>query len=843
MHSASYRLLCFCIIALSLPATIQAQAKLTQSQEEFFEKNIRPAFAKYCYECHSIESGKTRGGLLVDTRDGLMLGGDSGAAIEPGNVEDSVLWGAINWADYQMPPKQKMPADVIAKFRTWIEMGAPDPRLREKLVVASKVDIEAGKQHWAYQKPKSSVRSGIDSFVSAKLQEAQLTPARAATATTLLRRLNFDLIGLPPTPDEVKAFVAAWSKDSSRAIEAKVDELLARPQFGERWGRHWLDVARYGESSGKDANFTFPHAWRYRDYVIDSFNNDTPYDRFIQEQIAGDLLPVKTDENWQKNLIATGFLAIGTKGLNERNPRTFKMDLVDEQIDTMSQAILGITVACARCHDHKFDAIPTTDYYALAGIFMSTDTFYGTASGLQNHRPTELLILPVADDTSLRRSYSPQEIQDMRDRIREFEVSMRTIRSDARRKGEQVDQRKVIGMRNQVGRLQGILDSLNSDGDPQTFAMGVQDADQPVNAHVLVRGDVEKAAQEVDRGFLQVLEDVPSAAIKSSRSGRRELADWLTTKDNPLTARVMVNRVWMHLFGEGLVGSPNNWGTTGQQPTHPELLDHLAVQFMDNDWSVKATIREIVLSNTYQRSSTFNKDSYNKDPDNNLLWRANPRQLDAEALRDSMLAASGNLDYERPLGSTIAEIGDARVGRTVSEDQVDKTDNHRSVYLPVARDRLPESLALFDFADPAVTTPVREATNVPSQALYLMNNPFVTEQARSMASHLSEQFRDTNPRVQGAFLLVYGRPATAKELQTSALFFRRFAPEAGKTTTTSTSANQPVRSGANQRPRRRPFQRRPNGAAAAPPQLTAEQQTLTMFCQGLMASAEFRILN
>jgi cytochrome c553 len=840
MPTPKIPLFCLCVLWLAIPLPTWAQTSLTPVQESFFEKNIRPAFVKYCYECHSLESGKTRGGLLVDTRDGLHQGGDTGSAVVPGKLEDSVLWGAINWADYEMPPKGKMPSNVIDKFKQWIEMGAPDPRVREKLFVESKVDIAAGKKHWAFQKPIQPAKSGIDAFVSAKLLEADTKPVASADAWTLLRRLNFDLIGLPPTLDETRAFNVFWEKDSQAAIEAKVDELLKRPQFGERWGRHWLDVARYAESSGKDVNFTFPHAWRYRDYVFDAFNADKPYDDFIREQIAGDLLPIKTDEKWQENLIATGFLAMGTKGLNERSPRQFRMDVIDEQIDTMSQAILGITVACARCHDHKLDPIPTTDYYALAGIFLSTKTFYGTVSGLQNRRPSTLLLLPLIDKHRLSRSYSQAEIEGMRERVSELQTSIRTQRSEARRNGEQVEQRKMLALRNQIARVEGILSTLTTEGVPQSVGMGLQDS-RPVNANVLARGDVEKPAQEVPRGFLQVLDDVGKAEIKAGKSGRRELADWLVSKENPLTARVMVNRLWMHLFGEALVGTPNNWGFSGQRPTHPQLLDYLAIRFMENDWSVKSMIREIVLSQTYQRSSQFNQDNYAADPDNKWLWRANPRQVDAEALRDSILSLGGNLDLERPHGSEIAAAGNKRVGRLIDQSSFSPVNHHRSVYLPILRNNLPEALELFDFADPSVTSAKREATNVPAQALYLMNNRFVTRQAQAMAMRLWDRFDNTNERVRWAVHQAYGRPAREDEIEATVQFFQQFKPEVKPISTDQ--VNQPSRRRTMSNSGRRPSRGRRPVESVTLLTLTPEQQTLAMFCQALMASAEFRILN
>ncbi len=837
-----------------------AQEDLAPNQLEFFEEHIRPALADYCFECHSEESGKTRGGLLLDTYEGIRQGGDSGETLGLEDLSDSLFMLAITWdyEDYEMPPKTKMPQDVIDKFKTWLEMGAPDPRMREKLYVDSTVDIEAGKEHWAFQRPKRPSGRAVDTIVSAKLKDAELTPAEPADSLTLLRRLNFDLIGLPPTPGEARAFHTAHQNDSEAAIEAKVDELMARPQFGERWGRHWLDVSRYAESAG-EPNFTFPHAWRYRDYVIDALNQDKPYDEFIQEQIAGDLLPASSETERQEHLIATGFLAIGNKGLNDRNPRTFMMDLVDEQIDTMSKAILGVTAACARCHDHKFDPIPTTDYYALAGIFMSTDTLYGTIPGLQNHRPAELMVLPRNGGPQLGPSYTAEEIEEMKRIVADTEQQMLDIRTNARKTGDRPEQRQMVQMRNRIALAQGKLDSLDESGNTRNYAMGVQEAGDIVNANVLVRGDVEKPAQEVERGFLQVLSDGQPITIGSGSSGRLELAEWLTSTNNPLTARVMVNRIWMHLLGEPLVDSLNNWGLTGQLPTHPELLDYLAISFMENNWSVKSIIREIVLTDTYQRSSSFNEANYAADPENNNLWRANARQLDAESLRDSMLAVAGELDTKRPVGSPVSEVGDARVGR-----QIDALSfynmNYRSVYLPVIRNAVAEPLALFDFVNPAESVSRRTETNVSSQALFLMNNNFVTDAARNMATFLWDRFDNPDERITSAFLLAYGRMPASEDLAATKTFFKNFDFEPA----------------VEEEPAARPFQRRFGGPTAegmpsrgpmggkgkgkgkgkgvgvgAPSTagydpikpLPKDQESFAMFCQALISSAEFRILN
>ena len=815
------------LAAAWLPAAISfGQDKPTAEQIAFFESKIRPVLIDACYECHSNEGGRVKAGLALDSREGLRLGGDSGVAVEPGNPEDSLLWISLTHTDpdYEMP-KKKLPDSVVADFKKWIEMGAPDPRINETFVVETEIDIEEGKKFWSFQKPVKPAppavenadwpASPLDRFVLAKLEEANLTPAPDAKPATLLRRLFFDLIGLPPSPQQARAFFEAWKQNPDEAIAATVDSLLASPQFGERWGRHWLDVARYGESTGKDVNMAYPSAWRYRDYVIDSFNADKPYDRFLIEQVAGDLLPVKSDEQWQEHLIATGFLAIGTKGLNEQSARQFQMDVVDEQIDALTQATLGLTVACARCHDHKFDPIPTADYYALAGIFLSTETFYGTVPATQNRRSSELLILPVDDPVG--KPISVAERTAMQERLAGMEREIAELRQQRIRERQGMTStagpnalQRALRLSAQSNLIRAKLNGHNEDGKPKTFAMGVQDRDRQIDATVLVRGEIDKPAQQVGRGFVQVLEHAETPEIRLETSGRLELAGWLTSKENPLTARVMANRVFQHLFGKGIVASPNNFGTTGQAPTHPELLDHLAVTFMENEWSVKSLIREIVLSHTYRMGSGFDSENYAQDPDNNLLWRANQRRLDAEAIRDAMLAASGNLDLTRPRGSLVSTMGDLRIGQVIQPETFDQPSVHRSVYLPIVRGAVPEALALFDFAEPGLVSAARETTNVPSQALYLMNNAFVSQQAKSMGARIVAATDEPKKRANFAFFLTYGRAPTQDEIASCIDFFQRFMPAAGKETQNRAEA---------------------------------EKLAMATFCQALFSSAEFRYLN
>ena len=641
-----------------------AQEKISDEQTKFFETKIRPVLARECYSCHSTRS-QVKGGLWLDTKVGVRDGGDSGPAVVPGDLDESLLWSAINHEDYRMPPGKKLSRDTIEDFRQWIEMGAPDPRVQAIAQVNTTItqaDIEQGKNFWAFKNPAAPMipavkndrwpLTDIDHFILRQLEENGLQPSDDADATTFLRRLSYDLIGLPPTPDQISWVTRNWKKDREKTIAHIVDSLLAKPEFGERWGRHWLDVARYAESTGKELNLTYPQAWRYRDYVINSFNEDKPYDRFIKEQIAGDLLPVKDDEQWAENLVATGFLAIGPKTLTEQNGQQFQNDLVDEQINVATRVVLGVSVACARCHDHKFDPIPQTDYYAMAGIFRNMTTHYGTFRTLQNRRPSNLLVLPVNDLNPYDRKISTDTLVQLKEQLAETQSQLREYQRQRRmqRQGGSDDNpalsiANVARLSSTAGMLQSKINSYDEQGNPYTYFMGVQSADRPADARLLVRGEFDKPAQTVKRGLPQVLTHSPPT-ISSKSSGRLELAQWMAGEDNPLTARVMVNRVWQHMFGQGIVRSPENFGATGAAPTHPELLDYLATEFVKNNWSVKKLIREIVLSRIYRTDSKFDKKSFEADPENKLVWRVEPRRLEAEVLRDSILRISGQLDSE-----------------------------------------------------------------------------------------------------------------------------------------------------------------------------------------------------
>jgi hypothetical protein len=781
---------------------------IAPEQERFFETRIRPILATQCGKCHASTAEKLRGGLRLDDREGLRRGGDSGPAVVPGQPEESLLIRAIRYRDEElhMPPKGKLPDSVVADFEAWVRMGAPDPRNRTAGAVARpSVDLARGRAFWSFRPPQRSAprvvkrtdwpRGGIDRFLLAALEARGLGPVADAPRARLLRRLTFDLNGLPPTPEELDAFLA---DDSPDALPRVVDRLLASPRFGERWGRHWLDVARYAESSGK-TNFTYPQAWRYRDWVIASYSADTPYDQFVREQVAGDLLPAEDDRLRADQLVATGFLAIGSKAHDAENRGQFVLDVVDEQIEATTRAFLGLTVACARCHDHKLDPISQRDYYALAGIFRSTQTCSGTLAGVfPNFNASPLVELPSgAGVPSAVPALPPGQRAALEDRLAGI-----VRERDAIPPGEaNRDRFRRVNTMLAIVRYRLAIDRPG--GTPRGFAMGVRERDEVADSPLYARGELDQPGEVVPRGLVQVLCASTPAPIAAG-SGRRELADWLASPANPLTARVMVNRVWLHLFGRGLVPTPDNFGAAGQPPSHPELLDTLAVDFMADGWSIKRLIRRIVLSRAYGLDSAHDPRHFEADPDNALVWHMSQRRLEAEAVRDALLFVAGRLAPEPPIGSAVARTGEG-YAMFLRVAGLDDSDTHRSVYLPVIRDQVLESLALFDFADPSLVTGERAVTTGPAQALYFMNGPFVIRQAEAMAVRIRATEGDEARRVDRAYRLAFARSPTVKDRDRALAFLREFAARAEV----------------------------PDPASAA----------WSAFCQALLAGAEFRYLD
>ena len=788
--------------------------KLTAKENAFFEKSVRPLLAKHCYKCHSKKTGKSKGGLYLDSQAGWMDGGDSGPAITAGSPEKSLLIKAVKHQDkdLEMPPKEKLSDSEIAVLTRWVRMGAPDPRKgpkADKPIARSTIDIAKGRQFWAFRKPEkpavplasngSWALGDIDRFILKSLEEKKLKPADDADRATLIRRATFDLTGLPPSPEEIDSFI---NDKSPRAFETVVDRLLASKRFGERWGRHWLDIARYGESTGRTRNFPFTFAWRYRDYVIDSFNDDKPYDVFLREQVAGDLLAKKNPQNKRSRLVATGFLAMGSKDLNERNREQYLMDNVDDQIDTTTRSVLALTVSCARCHDHKFDPIPTKDYYALAGIFESTEILSGlNARGQKGgyKAPDKLIALSTrVKPDGAKISKSEIQTQKLQERMQELRAEMRETqkalgsvnKKNGKKKRDRAasaasasqrkeHQKRLQELKKEVQELNKTLNKKKNRGGGSAptgdYAMGVTDAPRAVNSRVRIRGEVSNKGSEVSRGFLQVLSGKKRAHFSSNASGRLQLADWLTSKENPLTARVMANRVWHHLFGRGIVRTVDNFGETGERPTHPELLDHLAVTFQQDGWSVKGLIRKLVLSRTYRMSSSYSKAHYAVDPGNELLWRMRQKRIDAESLRDSMLAIGGELELSRPVGSPVMKLPINEIGRTLARVKNTLDGNYRSIYLPIMRSFVPPILQTFDFAEPSMVKGNRDVTTVPTQALYLMNNPFVHRQSRNLARTLMEQDGLTNAdRIELAYKLALSRAPTTFESIRSLTYLKSF---------------------------------------------------------------------
>jgi cytochrome c553 len=758
---------------------------------EFFEKKIRPILAANCVGCHSAETN-SKGGLRVDDRNGLIAGGGRGSAIAPGDVEKSLLIKAVSYTlpKLKMPPEKQLAPEQIEDLKKWIADGAAWPKVEVPADLGKHTaDYEKlKKEHWAWQplkdvkppevKAADWVRDDVDRFILASLESQNLKPVGDADKVTLIRRVTFDLIGLPPTLEEIDAFLA----DSSPGAYAKVvDRLLASPHFGERWGRHWLDVARYGESTGSARNLPFPHAWRYRNYVIDAFNADKPYNQFLREQIAGDLLPANSPKEKVEQLVATGFLAIGVKDVNQRFKVRYIMDNVDEQIDTVGRAILGLTVSCARCHDHKFEPIPTTDYYALAGIFRSTDLCAGLRNkmgggGLDYYDTSLLLNVGLGEVKEAAADKIAEAKQKFEAAKKEFDAIFNTPEG----KKIAADGKPVqFGFRQKMNKAQAELTALTDPAATGQIAMGVRDSKVVSDTEIRVRGEAEKLGPVVPRGYLSAVSVNDVGPINPEQSGRLELARWLTSKQNPLTSRVMANRVWQHLFGSGIVKTVDNFGVTGDKPSHPELLDFLAARFVNGGWSVKKLARSLVLSRAYQLSSDGDEKSLEIDPANRLVWRHSPRRLDAEEIRDAMLATAGKLNLAPVEASPAKDFKVIELRNNGPEaknlENLAKNSTQRSVYLPLLRGITPNSLSVFDFAEQGMVTGSRDSTTVAPQALYLLNDPFVRKQSLALAERLlAKGEMDDAGRTKLAYRLIFGREPTTHELERGSAFLAAY---------------------------------------------------------------------
>lgn len=903
---------------------LDSTAAETSSQgHDFFEVKVRPILVQHCYKCHSAESEKVKGGLLLDSRDGLLKGGDSGPALVPGDPDKSRLIVAVRHTDPDLQmPKEKLPESEIAALEQWVRMGAPDPRTSAGTIYQRK-ELWSLKPLKKAEPPGKAASDAVDGFIAARLEKAGLASVPPADRRSLIRRASFDLTGLPPSPEEVSAFI---NDSEPRAFEKAVDRLLESPHFGERWGRHWLDIARYGESNGRNQNIPYPNAWRYRDYVINAYNTDKPFPEFVREQLAGDLIPARDNEDLHENWIATGFLAIGPKNFGEPNREKLLMDVADEQIDVTTRAFLGLTVSCARCHDHKFDPVPTRDYYALAGIFRSSETLAQQNGPGPNASPVVQRPLGTPEQTAAAKKYDRElaDAQSKRDAARrarqmlpggidskeldgividnlEAELvggwSLSTYSTnfvdknyvhdgnDRRAKDKKLvrfvpdvpqdgfyeirfaytprydrstnvpirvtgKSTRTVFLNQQIApRHDKAFESLGffelSKGtnntievltqgtkgfvvvdavqllpqDVQLAAMFIKQrpAEAPAgqemmmanaspmmlqeleyaflelrgkprpdvpsaiairegpaqNAKIHIRGDPERLGAEVPRGFLTAVESLRGLPLADNASGRLELANWIAHERNPLAGRVAVNRIWQHLFGAGLVSTPDNFGAMGQPPSHPELLDFLAAEFIENGWSTKKMIRRLMLTKTYQLSAEQNTKAHAVDPGNELLWRAHRKRLDAESLRDAVLAANGSLD--RSIGGQIQSGQDAPTILNAAGSDVPEA-NRRSLYLPILRGALNDLFQVFDFPDPHTISGQRHVTTAPTQALFLMNSPFIDRQSALWSRGLlADGTLSDEARVERVFERAYARPPSSREKERALAFLKSYS--------------------------------------------------------------------
>lgn len=751
-----------------------ASACFAQSpQEIFFEKNIRPILSKQCYSCHSSSIKDSKGGLTLDTRDGLLKGGDSGPSILPGDPENSLLMQAMMHDGYEMPPDKKLPENILKNFYIWIKMGAYDPRIND---TSNKKTIIEAKKLWSFKPLLSSFgvkqnTNGIDHLVNSKLIQEKLKPVSIADDYTIIRRLYTDIIGVLPKPIEIISYVN--NKDPNK-YERLVDKLLSDKRYGEKWARFWLDIVRYADSTGKDQNIVYPYAWKYRDYVIFSFNNDKKYKTFITEQIAGDLIQSKDYADYNNNLIATGFLAIGTKNLNVGD-KQYKADLIDEQIDVISRGFLGITLSCARCHDHKFDAFSQEDYYRIYAILENTETHDGVKRGNNNsgyQGKYGYLINDLTKDIYHNKDIKTWQILCEINNIYKKLDSIYHYNKNLNENDKKAVQSEIDKL-NQ--RLEEIYKNTSSDIKNLSFKMMLNNNpvmcvhDLPTikpSTKLQIRGEINNLGDEIHRGLPEIFQ----TKIKdhnptfSKNSGRIELANWIVNNKNPLTYRVHINRIWKQLIGNGIVDSFDNFGILAGEPSNLKLMDYLASSFIKNETSNKWLIKHIVMSDTYKRSCDYDQENYEKDPDNIYFWRMNEKRLTAEAIRDIVLDINDKLLYLSKDNTFLLKIDRQKVNSNIINKEIDNRF-HRSIYLPVPRDLDIEMLDLFDRPDNNLMSTNRAVTTVPTQALYLMNNNKIMDHCEESAKKLLYNLKDKShkEKIDYLYLQYLSRPATETE--------------------------------------------------------------------------------
>ena len=799
-----------CVVAYALPAN-DPPATFTPAQLATYESVVKPVLAANCLKCHGAEE-KIKGGLNLTVRSEIMKGGDTGPAFDAKNPKDSLLLKAVHYKDeaYQMPPKAKLADQDIAVIEKWVLAGLP---MSETKAAAADhkpkggVVTEEAKKYWAYQPvtkpavPAGDAANPIDRFLDAARSAKGLKPNPPAGKVALVRRLYYDLTGLPPTPAQVDAFV---NDSSPKAFESLIDSLLASPHYGEKWGRHWLDVVRYAETNGYERDGPKPNAWRYRDYVIKSFNDDKPFDRFVKEQIAGDeLWPGDADA-----ITATGFYRLGTWDDEPADPKLALFDGYDDLVATIGQGFLATTFNCARCHDHKVDPIPAADYYRMVAFVRDVKPYSQTRSVVSGTSQTDITPGP-------RKSVYDAEVKEREAAIERLKATLKPIEDAAIKKMPPKDQLAVDdGKRDDVVRRAGpfvaetqkaefeslrkqLVELQRKPQPAREFALSVNQCDAtPATTYVMIRGNPNTPGKdEVKPGFPAVLglptPEIPDAHKGAKSSGRRTvLANWLASPTNPFTARVFVNRVWQHHFGKGLVGTPNDFGKLGEKPSHPELLDWLAATFVEGGWTMKALHRRILLSDAFRRSSEGTEANLNADPTNAMLWRFPMRRLNAEEVRDSMLAVSGSLDVT-PFGPSVfpkipPEVlaGQSVPGQGWAYDaKKPGAGNRRTVYVHVKRSLQVPVLANHDQADTDSSCPVRYTTTVPTQALGMMNGEFSNERATAMAARLT---KDAGPeranQITLAIRLTTGRTPSDAEVAKDAAFVESLAAKHALTT-------------------------------------------------------------
>ena len=731
-----------------------------RADAELFEQQVKPLLIRSCYECHGPDTGNGEGGLRLDSLAGMLRGGQLGPAIVPGEPDRSLLIHSVTHDPTveSMPPDTRLQSTEIGLLRSWIQQGAHWPGTERPALstVRSSVDdfelTDEDRTFWAFAAPrrppvprvrnKAWPRNAIDAFLLAAQEATGVRPGAPAGKRALIRRATLDLHGLPPTADEVGDFLEDAVPD---AFDRVIDRLLASPRYGERWGRHWLDVARYSDSNGMDDNIAYADAWRYRDYVIAAFNDDKPYDRFVAEQLAGDLLTGWSDPGRAESVIATTFLMLGPKMPSADDPIKQQLDVVDEQLDTVGRAFMGLTMGCARCHDHKFDPLSTRDYYALAGIFRSTRSMLG----YRVDSKFNLTALAGRQQNELLARYESQ--LDLHD---DALVNGNKINMSAAQRAEHTQTKE---------------DALRQMAAMQT-AMAVEEG-RIEDMAILLRGNHLTPTDIVPRDVPQIFRDGPSQ-IGPAESGRRELARWLTSPAHPLTARVMVNRIWQWHFGQGIVRSVDNFGRLGERPDNQPLLDWLASRFIASGWSVKEMHRLLMTSSSYRLGVDVNDRAAAVDPENRLLWRMNQRRLEAEVIRDSLLAVGGLLDLS--MGGGLLPIPNHKImsGGEIQQCNDVHTQPRRTVYLPVIRSGLHEFLKTFDFPDPAVLTGRRSTTTVAPQALFMMNSELVTRVARRLSERIAPgHVSQRRVRIALAYEIILSRPPTSSDVQEWIGFF------------------------------------------------------------------------